>query len=35
LNVSFRILLVVVALGLLVEVWKFLRPMIPVERLAF
>jgi hypothetical protein len=35
LNLSFRILLVVVALGLLVEVWKFLRPMIPVERLAF
>jgi hypothetical protein len=34
-NVSFRILLVVLAVNLLVQFWKFVRPVIPVERLAF
>jgi hypothetical protein len=34
-NVSFRIVLVILVLKLLVEFWKLVRPVIPVERLAF
>jgi hypothetical protein len=34
-NASFRIVLVLLVLNLLVELWKVLRPVIPVERLAF
>ena len=34
-NVSFRILFVIVVAGLLVQLWKLIRPVIPVQRLAF
>jgi hypothetical protein len=34
-NASFRIVMVLLVLNLLVELWRVLRPVIPVERLAF
>jgi hypothetical protein len=34
-NVSFRIVLVIVVMDLLVESWQYLRRMVPAERLAF
>jgi hypothetical protein len=34
-NVSFRIVLVIVVMDLLIESWQYLRRMVPVERLAF
>jgi hypothetical protein len=34
-NVSFRIVLVIVVMGLLVESWQYLRRAVPAERLAF
>jgi hypothetical protein len=34
-NVSFRIVLLIVVLGLLVETWQYLRRVVPAERLAF
>jgi hypothetical protein len=33
--VSFRIVLVIVVMDLLVESWQYLRRMVPAERLAF
>jgi hypothetical protein len=33
--VSFRIVLVIVVMDLLVESWQYLRRMAPTERLAF
>ena len=34
-NVSFRIVLVIVVIDLLVESWQYLRHVVPAERLAF